>query len=482
MEPFHGMEGPDVVPTVDKLTADEEENFTQGWLSVHIVGPVKRHIPFRSKRGDQTNGETYSTACAGPPPRQPGDAIDIYEAARVRGQPCFEFEEVYSSRAPQEFCRKNGVSHPLNFYQILAWVLFFADVLLFYLCVLISLSTIASAVLGVTFLVVAALVLCLGIFITVTDPADKHIFDDPRQRKKTLTDKDAYSECELCGTVETPSKHCRACNKCVSNFDHHCRWLNTCIGSKNYRWFFGLIVSLALLTVIEIVASLVIVVRQAVGRFPEQQWTKRYGFFVAGLFYALVSFTLLLNLVILLLDGQLVIMHIYLRRKGMTTYSYIHQRVQREAAGEENPDVFCIDYIVVDYKRLRKARQKFKQKFREQGQAEAVSSEARLQEGLSPVHTPIVVNADADPSFLSSTTPSTATAWPLYSHSQGSVTSEFLDGYVNQPSSKRSDKLLVASGMTSGTIAQRMFNGSLEACDSVMPSPSLLSTDEGGLL
>lgn len=55
--------------------------------------------------------------------------------------------------------------------------------------------------------------------------------------------------CEICDThVLSSAKHCGACNRCVSEFDHHCRWINNCVGGKNYTQFFRLIVAAFFMT------------------------------------------------------------------------------------------------------------------------------------------------------------------------------------------------------------------------------------------
>ncbi len=56
--------------------------------------------------------------------------------------------------------------------------------------------------------------------------------------------------CKTCRIYRPPrTTHCRACDRCVSQFDHHCILLGTCVGRNNYRAFFFFLVFGAALAV-----------------------------------------------------------------------------------------------------------------------------------------------------------------------------------------------------------------------------------------
>lgn len=61
--------------------------------------------------------------------------------------------------------------------------------------------------------------------------------------------------------TELTSKHCKSCNKCITEFDHHCKWLNMCIGGKNYRLFILYLISIACTMISSLVMSVVMLIR-----------------------------------------------------------------------------------------------------------------------------------------------------------------------------------------------------------------------------
>lgn len=73
---------------------------------------------------------------------------------------------------------------------------------------------------------------------------------------------DLFSKyCQWCKChVQEKSKHCGRCNRCTKDFDHHCLWLNNCIGSRNYIYFFGLIWTKMVHTVIILVFDIYIII------------------------------------------------------------------------------------------------------------------------------------------------------------------------------------------------------------------------------
>jgi len=168
--------------------------------------------------------------------------------------------------------------------------------------------------------------------------------------------------CWVCqARVYNKSMHCKFCNKCVSNFDHHCQWMNTCIGDANYRYFIKTVLSITSFSLIQVIVSLVLLVLhfKTNGAITSERWwfyspEKRNKSFVIWLVFTF--FFLFMNVVVIFLITQLLIFHIQLMKKNISTYEFIIQdNIKRREREREK--------IIFDNKR-RVERQRAKEEGR----------------------------------------------------------------------------------------------------------------------
>ena len=230
--------------------------------------------------------------------------------------------------------KKNGFGLPLNGFQISTWITTFLLGVVFYGLMLPVLSYDALVIQAVLYSLLLILTLYFGFIATYIDPTDEAVYQERRARERSEPlDFSKYSKiCRMCNThVKLKSKHCGECNRCVDNFDHHCKWLNNCIGNKNYSQFFILITSLELLTIDQTSLGIYILsgcfnntsIRAKVEELYGLNDYNSPAYGAVVLTITLMSFTILISL------AHLIILHVWLRLKKMTTYEYIIQLRQK---------------------------------------------------------------------------------------------------------------------------------------------------------
>lgn len=213
----------------------------------------------------------------------------------------------------------------------------------------------ALVIISTLYGVLACTVAGLDILCTLTDPADEGAVN-PAEFPANDSGEDVLycARCDL--HVSSRSKHCRVCDKCVSGFDHHCNWLNTCIGEKNYKLFFALLCSTIGLICTQVCLSAYLIWRAVAEREALERDLRasyslantdlRWDGFV-GLVVGFAAIALLLCYVV----GELLMFHVILIIKGISTYDYILIKRRQEeakntsiAAGEApaSQACFCI--------------------------------------------------------------------------------------------------------------------------------------------
>lgn len=344
---------------------------TQPWVSV-LVAPCRSHRaprPSGSGAAPQSQGAPASSAA-------PINNISAFEQGpfhpprykKDRQPACLTGDPSFASVNPDVYCRRDGFERPFNAFQVSSWAMFALDVFLFYLLVSLSLSPAAAAILGTLFFLLLAVVIYFAWKVTAADPSDPRTIENWQLefRESAEHQKPGEALCDLCGPVHERSKHCRSCNKCVLVFDHHCKWLNNCVGEKNYHGFLTLIIVVALLTLTAIVAGAVVIVEDLAYNRCETRWIARLGKYNKPALITLTVLLLLTNLPLLVLDMELVCLHAYLLHRGMTTFEYITNRIAQQAAATDDDDKLkqrcCAEWIVIDKRRLRRARERFRRK------------------------------------------------------------------------------------------------------------------------
>mmetsp|Transcript_51480 Transcript_51480/g.143903 ORF Transcript_51480/g.143903 Transcript_51480/m.143903 type:complete len:381 (-) Transcript_51480:76-1218(-) len=230
-------------------------------------------------------------------------------------------------KATSRRVRKHGFEPPFHPIQVLSWVVFGCDVVVVAgFCVPLLDGHVVQALIGASFGASIFFLVLACACATCCDP--RVCFDNdvealsppglPEDRKRPNAE-----FCKLCNQIAPPrSKHCRDCDKCIEVFDHHCMWLNNCIGGRNYRWFLVTICAVAAMTGVAITCCCQLLVECASNGERIGREMQRLQFETRAVVVVLVL-VLVVNLPLFVLDMELIVLHMFLARKKLTTWEYI---------------------------------------------------------------------------------------------------------------------------------------------------------------
>jgi hypothetical protein len=231
----------------------------------------------------------------------------------------------------------HGFQMPIDLVQLLAYVGYFFNLVIFYALAIFVLTGLKTAriVIGISYGVLILWVLVIKLIATRINPSDP-LFK--KTEKLLLQNLDYIPQpgelfCLRCESyADKTSKHWNACNRWVDGFDHHWRWLNNWVGRRNYKYFLILWLSLILLTVVNVIIYFVTIVRYF--RYGDEVKEDLQSIYSKENMYvslAFIFFTIIANIIILAATTKLMIFHFYLWRKSISTYEYIVKKRKLKA-------------------------------------------------------------------------------------------------------------------------------------------------------
>ncbi|EEA05886.1 DHHC zinc finger domain-containing protein [Cryptosporidium muris RN66] len=290
--------------------------------------------------------------------------------------PCCIFHDDLSSGK----FRKNGFQRPLQVLQVLLWLIFALNLLLYYIFIIPSLPLGAMISMAIIVGLMSITTFTLAWKVTSNDPglSDTSNNNNNNNNNSSLDQPSISNDiyrCDICGIYNNNCKHCRLCNKCIPRYDHHCKWLNTCIGEKNYGSFFFLITFVFFLLGCIITSSLASIICEAFYGSTKYYWKKRLLFWSPTAFYIIGIFLIIFNLPFFFLDGELCILHCYLVYRGVTTHEYLTKVVVEDISSTRDNTTSCksgkefcdrialsVDWIIADRKKIEQRKRNIQEK------------------------------------------------------------------------------------------------------------------------